>query len=219
MNDLPGVFGTVAPYIEDYGYLAVFICVLIEGFGIPLPAEATLVTASLFTVADVLDLRVLVVLAFIASVTGDNLAYAFGRYGGRPVVLRIGRRIGVTNTLLDKVEGFFDRHGAKVVVFGRFLPVLRHLNGISAGLSHMVWRRFLLANMAGAAIWVAVWTFAGIKAGENIDTLNTVVEKGARWLVLAVAVFVAGSVLWHRYLHKRIEELDEPAEPTDHIEA
>ena len=219
MNDLPGVFGTVAPYIEDYGYLAVFICVLIEGFGIPLPAEATLVTASLFTVAGVLDLRVLVVLAFVASVTGDNLAYAFGRYGGRPVVLRIGRRIGVTNTLLDKVERFFDRHGAKVVVFGRFLPVLRHLNGISAGLSHMVWRRFLLANMAGAAIWVAAWSFAGIKAGENIDTLNTVVEKGARWLVLAVVVFVVGSLLWHRYLHKRIEELDEPSEPTDPIEA
>lgn len=215
MNDLPGVFGTVAPYIQDYGYLAVFICVLIEGFGIPLPAEATLITASLFTVSDVLDLRVLVVIAFVASVTGDNLAYAFGRYGGRPVVLRIGRRVGVTNTLLDKVEGFFDRHGAKVVVAGRFLPILRHLNGISAGLSHMVWRRFLLANMAGAAIWVAVWSFVGIKAGENVDTLNTVLERGARWLVLAVILFVVGSLLWHRFLHKRIEELDDPADAVE----
>lgn len=209
MNDLPGVFGTVAPYIEDYGYLAVFLAVLIENFGIPMPGEATLVVASLFTVSDVLDIRVVAAVAFAAAILGDNLGYAFGRFGGRPVVLRIGRRFGVTHTLLDKVEVFFERHGAKVVVAARFLPIMRHLNGISAGLSHMVWRRFLLANIAGAAIWVTVWTFIGVRAGAHIDTINTVLEKGFRWLIVALVVFILVWILWRRLVRKRFPELAE----------
>ena len=209
MTDLPGVFGTVAPYIEDYGYLAVFLAVVIENFGIPMPGEATLIVASLFTVSGVLDIRIVVGVAFAAAVLGDNLGYAFGRYGGRPVVLRIGRRFGVTNTLLDKVEVFFDRHGAKVVVAARFLPIMRHLNGISAGLSHMVWRRFLLANIAGAGIWVAVWTFVGTRAGAHIETINTVLEEGFRWLVLVLVVLVLAWVVWRRVVRKRFPELEE----------
>ncbi|MGA8257985.1 MAG: DedA family protein [Nocardioides sp.] len=198
MTDLPGVFGTVAPYLEDYGYLAVFLAVVIENFGIPMPGEATLILAALFSVSGVLDLRIVIAVAFVAAVLGDNLGYAFGRFGGRPLVLRIGRRFGVTNTLLDKVEVFFDRHGAKVVVAARFLPIMRHLNGISAGLSHMAWRRFLAANIAGAAIWVAVWCFVGVRAGEHIDTIHTVLEEGFRWVVVALVVLVALWVVRHR---------------------
>jgi membrane protein DedA with SNARE-associated domain len=210
MDDLPGVFGSVAPYIEDYGYLAVFLAVLIENFGIPMPGEATLVVASLFTVSGVLDLRVVVAAALAAAVLGDNLSYALGRYGGRPLVLRIGRRFGVTNTLLDKVEVFFDRHGVKVVVAARFLPVMRHLNGISAGLSHMAWRRFLLANIAGAGIWVAVWTFVGVRAGAHIDTVNTVLEEGFRWLVLALVVVIVAWILWRRVVRQRSPDVVAP---------
>lgn len=209
MNDLPGVFGSVAPYIEDYGYLAVFLAVLIENFGIPMPGEATLIVAALFTVSGVLDLRVVVAVAFAAAILGDNLGYALGRYGGRPVVLRIGRRFGVTTTLLDKVEVFFDRHGVKVVVAARFLPIMRHLNGISAGLSHMAWRSFLLANIAGAGIWVALWTFVGVRAGAHIDTVNTVLEEGFRWLVLALVVLLVAWILWRRVVHERFPELEE----------
>jgi membrane protein DedA with SNARE-associated domain len=209
VNDLPGVFGTVAPYIEDYGYLAVALAVLIENFGIPMPGEATLVVASLFTVSGVLDLRIVIAVAFVAAVVGDNMGYAFGRYGGRPLVLRIGRRFGVTNKLLDKVEAFFDRHGTKVVVAARFLPIMRHLNGISAGLSHMAWRRFLLANMIGAAVWVGVWTFIGVRAGAHIDTINTVLEKGFRWLVVALVLLILGWVGWRRLVRGRFPELEE----------
>ncbi len=204
MTDLPGVFGTVAPYIRDYGYLAVFLAVVIENFGIPMPGEATIIVASLFTVSDVLDLRIVVAVAFAAAVLGDNLGYAFGRYGGRPLVLRIGRRFGVTNALLDKVEIFFDRHGAKVVVAARFLPIMRHLNGISAGLSQMAWRRFLAANIAGAAIWVAVWSFVGVRAGAHIETVNTVLEEGFRWVLVALLVLVAVWVVRRRVVRRRV---------------
>ena len=198
MTDLPGVFATVAPWIEDYGYAAVFVLVLIENFGIPMPGEATLVTAALFTTLGTLDLRVLVVVGFAAAVVGDNLGYAFGRFGGRPLVLRLGRRFGVTNDLLDKVEQFYARHGAKMVSVARFLPIMRHLNGIAAGTSKMGWNRFLVANMAGAAIWVAVWTFVGVQMGSHIEAVSAGLDRGALYAGIAIVLLIVGYVLWRR---------------------
>lgn len=202
MNDLPGVFGTVAPYIRDYGYLAVLVLVLIENLGIPMPGEATLITAGLYTTSGDLDLVVVLMVGFAAAVVGDNLAFALGRYGGRPLALRLGRRFGVSHELLDRVEHFYARHGSKTVAVGRFLPLLRHLNGLAAGLTTMTWRRFLVANAVGAAVWVGVWTTVGIQAGNHIDAVNTGLEKSTRYLVVLLVLLVLGLV-WRRRAHRR----------------
>ena len=186
MTDLPGVFGTVAPYIEDYGYVAVALLVFLANLGIPVPGEATLVVASIFTVSEDLGLFPVLVVGWAAAVLGESAAYAIGRYGGRPLAIRLGRRFGVTHDLLDRVEGFYQHHGITTVVVGRFVPLLRRVNGLVAGVTAMSWQRFLVANMIGAAIWVAVWTTVGIQAGNNIDAVNTALERGAP--VLAVLV-------------------------------
>lgn len=211
-DNLPGVFGTLAPYISDYGYFAVALLVLLENFGIPMPGEATLVTAALFTVSGTLSLPIVILVGFTAAVVGDNLGYALGRYGGRPLVVRVGRRFGVTNELLDKVEIFFTNHGSKVVVSARFLPIMRHLNGISAGLSRMKWRRFLIANMTGAAIWVLVWTTVGVYAGGHIDAVNSVLEKGSRYVAAVLIILLVIWIAYRRFLRHRVkEELEEEA--------
>lgn len=207
MTQLPGIFGTVAPYLDSYGYAAVFLFVLLENFGIPLPGEATLVTGAVFTVSGRLNLPVLVLVAFTAAVTGDNLGYALGRFGGRPLVVRLGRRVGITDAHLDRVEGFFTKHGTKVVVAARFLPLLRHLNGIAAGVSGMPWRRFLLANAVGAGIWVAVWSTVGVQAGAHIDGVNTALTASPPYLAAALAVIVLGLLI-----RRRVRRLRSPVE-------
>ncbi len=198
MTDLPGVFGTVAPYIEDYGYVAVALLVFLANLGIPLPGEATLVVASIFTVSEDLGLLSVLVVGWAAAVLGESAAYVIGRYGGRPLAIRLGRRFGVSHDLLDRVEGFYQHHGVTTVVVGRFVPLLRRVNGLVAGVTAMSWRRFLVANMIGATIWVAVWTTIGIQAGNNIDAVNTALERGAPILAVLLALLAFAYVVRRR---------------------
>lgn len=198
MTDLPGVFGTVAPYIEDYGYLAVAALVFIANLGIPVPGDASVVVASIFTVSHDLDLIPVLIVGWTAAVLGECAAYAVGRYGGRPLAIRLGRRFGVTHDLLDRVEGFYADHGVKTVIIGRFIPLLRRINGLMAGLTAMSWHRFLLANTVGAALWVGVAATVGIQAGNNIDTVNTVLERGAPIIALIFVLLIAAVVVRRR---------------------
>jgi len=198
MTDLPGVFGTVAPYIEDYGYVAIALLVFLANLGIPVPGEATLVVASIFTVSEDLGLFAVLVVGWAAAVLGEIAAYAIGRYGGRPLAIRLGRRFGVTHDLLDRVEGFYQHHGVTTVVVGRFVPLLRRVNGLVAGVTAMSWQRFLVANVFGAAIWVAVWTTIGIQAGNNIDAVNTALERGAPVLAVLLVLLAIAYVVRRR---------------------
>jgi membrane protein DedA with SNARE-associated domain len=198
MTDLPGVFGTVAPYIEDYGYLAVAVLIFLANLGIPVPGEATIVVASIFTVSEDLGLLSVLVVGWTAAVLGEGAAYVVGRYGGRPLAIRLGRRFGVSHDLLDRVEGFYQHHGVATVVIGRFIPLLRRVNGLVAGVTAMSWQRFLVANMIGAAVWIAVWTTVGIQAGNNIDAVNTGLERGAPVLAVLVLLLAVGYVLRRR---------------------
>ena len=143
-----------------------------------MPNEATVVVAAIYTVSDDLALLPVLVVAWTAAVVGESAAFAIGRYGGRPLAIRLGRRFGVTHDLLDRVEGFYERRGITTVVLGRFVPILRRLNGLVAGVTAMTWQRFLIANAIGAAIWVGVWTTVGTQAGNHIEAVNTAARRG-----------------------------------------
>lgn len=198
MTDLPGVFGTVAPYIDDYGYLAVALLVFLANLGAPAPGEATLVVAAVYTVPGNLDLALVLAVGWAAAALGESAAFALGRYGGRPLAIRLGRRFGVTHELLDRVEGFYEHHGIKTVAVGRFIPLLRRLNGLVAGVTSMPWGRFLLANTLGAAIWVGAWTTVGTQAGNHIDAVNTLLVRGAPFLGVVLALLAVTYVLRRR---------------------
>jgi membrane protein DedA with SNARE-associated domain len=101
-------------------------------------------------------------LAWAGAVIGDNIGYVIGRTFGRAVVLRFGGRIGITADRLRKVEDVFARYGPVTVGFARFFPILRQLNGVVAGTLAMEWRRFLLFNALGGALWGAGLVAAGI---------------------------------------------------------
>ncbi|MFC6343717.1 DedA family protein [Nocardioides hankookensis] len=206
MTDLPGVFGSVAPYIDDYGYLAVAGMVFLANLCIPVPGDATLIVASIYTVSGDLGLVPVLVVAWTAAVLGECAAFAIGRYGGRPLAIRLGRRFGVTHDLLDPVEAFYARRGTATVVVGRFVPLLRRANGLVAGLTEMSWHRFLVANMVGAALWVGVCTIVGRQAGNNIDTVNTVLERVAPLLGLLLVVVIVLSVARRRRRRRAAEE-------------
>jgi membrane protein DedA with SNARE-associated domain len=175
--------------------------VLVEDFGVPVPGETTLILAAVYAGAGRLNVWLVGIIGFAAAVTGDNIGFAIGHFGGRALVERYGRYIFLTRERLDKATGFFERHGGKIVAVARFIEGLRQANGIIAGISGMHWAKFLAWNAVGAALWVAVWTCVGYFSGNHIDTIYHDATRYSTYFAIAFAVFVVawiGRVLWRR---------------------
>jgi membrane protein DedA with SNARE-associated domain len=198
---LPGIFGTVEPLLNHYGYLAVALFVGVEDFGIPLPGETILIAAALFAGAGRLNVVLVGVIATLAAVVGDNIGFAIGHFGGRTLALRFGKYVFLTEERLDQAESFFEHHGGKIIVVARFIEGLRQANGIVAGISGMHWRRFLAFNALGAALWAGLWVSLGYLAGNHITTIYNQITRYSLYVLIALAVLVVALIVrwvWRR---------------------
>jgi membrane protein DedA with SNARE-associated domain len=199
LRELHDAIAVAAPYLDRYGYVAVFGALLLESFGLPLPGETMLIAGALLAAQGGLRLLPLLITAWGAAVLGDNIAYAVGRFGGRRLIVRYGARIGITESRLARVEAFFRRYGGEIVMLARFFAVLRQLNGIVAGSVGMGWWRFLAYNAVGAALWVCAWGIGVYTVGERLGALAPWVHRlGYLALGVAAVVLVAGLVLHAR---------------------
>jgi membrane protein DedA with SNARE-associated domain len=187
---LPGVLHALEPALDHYGYLAVAGFVLLEDFGVPVPGETILVLGAVYAGTGRLNVLLVALIGFIAAVLGDNIGFAIGHFGGRPLIERYGRYLLITPKRLDSVTDFFARHGAKVVAGARFVEGLRQANGIVAGVSGMHWARFLAFNALGAALWVTVWTSIGYLSGSHIDAIYNAATRYEAYLAIAVAALL-----------------------------
>ena len=186
-SQLPGIFNTVAPILDHYGYAAVAGFLLLENFGVPLPGETILIAASVYAGAGKLNIAVVWLVAVVASVIGDNIGFAIGHYGGERLVTKYGRYIFLSAKRFNAAQNFFNKYGGPVVTVARFIAGLRQLNGIVAGSANMKWRTFLIFNILGAVLWVSVWSGVGYLAGNHI---NTIYHQLRRFELLALALAV-----------------------------
>jgi membrane protein DedA with SNARE-associated domain len=187
---LPGVLHSLEPTLDHYGYLAVAGLVLIEDFGVPVPGETVLILGAVYAGTGRLNIALVALLGFLGAVIGDNIGFAIGHFGGRRLVERYGRYVFLTAERLDKATRFFARHGGKIIVVARFIEGLRQANGIIAGTSRLHWKRFIVFNAIGAALWVAVWTSVGYFSGNHINTIYDDATRYDTYLAIAVGVLV-----------------------------
>jgi membrane protein DedA with SNARE-associated domain len=181
---------------ERYGYGAVFLGVMLENAGLPVPGETMLLAGAVLAHFDRLRL-VWVILAAVAGATlGDNLGFLIGRWGGRAFAVRHGWKFGLTEPRLAKFEGFFERHGPKTVFIARFVTGLRVFGALLAGASRLPWWTFLFYNAAGAVVWSAVIGAAGYFLGHSWESIERWVGRGGT--VALAAVIVVGVWLWLR---------------------
>jgi membrane protein DedA with SNARE-associated domain len=197
----------VKDLISAYGYGAVGVIVGLESMGLPLPGETVLVIAALYAGTHPnLSIWGVVAAAASGAIVGDNVGYWLGREFGYRLVLRYGRYIGLSEARIKLGQYLFQRHGGKVVFFGRFIAVLRILAAFLAGVNCMDWRRFLLANAAGGLLWAGLFGFASYTFGQIL--LQVTGPSAVALGLIGFAAFVGLAL----YLRAHEAELEAEAE-------
>lgn len=207
---LPGVLHSLEPTLDRFGYLALGL-VFLEDFGVPVPGETILIVSAIYAGTGRLSIWLVAVIAFVAAILGDNVGFAIGHFGGRPLAERYGKYIFLTPQRLDKAASFFDRHGGKVIVVARFVEGLRQANGIIAGITGMHWARFVVFNAIGAALWVGLWVSVGYFSGSNINSIYDAATRYEAYFAIAVGLVIValiGRRVWH--WRKEKGEREEP---------
>ena len=195
---------TIDGWLSSYGYLVVFLLVMIESIGVPVPGETALVGAALYAGSTHnLEIWLVIAVAIAGAVLGDNVGFAIGRYGGARLLLRYGHRVRLHEGRLKIGIWLFRRHGGKVVFWGRFVSILRTWAAFLAGANHMDWPRFLFFNAAGGAVWATLFGIAYYEFGGSLKKLSTTID-----IVLGVAgtVILVAFVIWTKRKEAELEE-------------
>ncbi|GAC1438367.1 MAG: DedA family protein [Solirubrobacteraceae bacterium] len=180
---------------QNLGYPVLFLLVAAESTGIPVPGETALIAAALAANSGRLSIVVVIALAALAAIIGDNIGFQIGRRGGRKLLERPGRFEQQRRRMLEIGDPFFARHGAKAVFFGRWIAGLRVWAAWLAGASEMRWPSFLLWNAAGGLLWATSVGLAAYFGGKAVErAITTAGTYGA----IAIGVLVIAALVWHR---------------------
>ena len=181
-----------------YGYAVVFVGVLLENAGLPVPGETALLAGAALSRSGALFLPWVVATAIVAAILGDNIGFTIGRRGGRALVDRFGPKIGLSPPRVEQFDAFFDRHGAKTVFIARFVTGLRVFGAILAGTSGMPWGRFLVYNGTGAVAWATTFGAVGYFLAYSWETLEEWIGRTGFALLAAAALIAIVAVLRRR---------------------
>src|SRR5258707_10595475 len=194
----PTIFHSLREFVATYGYWAVAVALLCENAGIPVPGETTLLLASFLAYSEHrLHLGWIIVIATCAATLGDNIGYAIGHYGGRPLLDRYQRFFRISPATLKRGEDMFARYGAAAIFFARFIFGLRVFAGPLAGVLRMRCRAFALFNFLGAAVWVTCIATAGYLFGQHWRSLLRAMQRFNIAVLIAAVVVIL--FLWLRY--------------------
>lgn len=159
--------------LATWGYLALFGIVLISALGIPIGSEVAtgyagaLASGQLTSTHDHLALGAVILVAIAGELVGSLFGYSIGRFGGRPLVDKVGKYVLLTHRDLDRAEAWFARRGEPFVLFGRFIPLLRSFVSLAAGLAEMTLGKFMAFTVVGVAVWCGLLASIGYSLGAS----------------------------------------------------
>lgn len=212
---------TILKFLEqaliDYGYIIVFSAIMIESMGVPFPGETMLLIASAYAASSgTLSIFGVIACAAGGAMTGDSLGYWIGREGGRRLIRRYGKFVGLTDSRYERVQGYLQRHGGKAVFFGRFVSIARTWIAVLVGAHHLNYVQFLIYDILGAIAWATLYGSLGYAFGSNLPLLEKWVKRtGITIGICAVAVVIYFLYLrWKRKREKQIleKELSKPGD-------
>ncbi|HOW64254.1 MAG TPA: DedA family protein [Candidatus Paceibacterota bacterium] len=186
--------------LETGGYPLIALLMAIESSIVPLPSEVIIPPAAhLAHTKGIMGMTGIVIAGAIGSWIGATVMYAIARWGGRPLVMRYGYLILVTQEKLRGAERWAARYGSMGVFISRLLPVVRHLIGLPAGIVRLDYMKFSFYTLIGSALWCAVLCWFGIKAGANAHDLHRL----SYWIGGAVLILAA---MYYVFVHRFMKD-------------
>jgi len=184
--------------IGAMGYPGIFLLMAMESSVLPVPSELVMPPAGYLAQRGEMNIVAAILCGTFGSLVGAYVNYFAARHLGRPLLLKYGRYVWITEEKFTRVENFFLKHGEISTFLGRLLPVVRHLISLPAGLAGMGHVRFSLYTLLGAGIWVTVLTFIGYFIGENQELIMRYSHQALIAVVLCSAVILAVYIRHHR---------------------
>jgi membrane protein DedA with SNARE-associated domain len=194
--------------VSHIGYPVLFLLVMAESGGVPVPGETALIAGAVLASRGQLQIELVIALAAAAAITGDNLGYLIGRKGGRWLLERPGRFQRQRRQVLATGEPFFERHGPKAVFFGRFLLGLRVWASWLAGATRMPWSSFVFWNACGGICWA---TAIGLLAYFLGQSAGNAIQAFGAYGVAALLLAVGAALVAHRRHRRRMASRNERA--------
>ncbi|HEX9756604.1 MAG TPA: DedA family protein [Nitrospiria bacterium] len=185
-------------WVTEYGYLAIFILLVLGLFGLPVPDEVLLTFSGFLVFQGVLQPFPAYSVAFVGSVCGISISYSLGRFVGTPVLQRYGRCVRLSPEKMNRVHFWFETYGKWTIFFGYFIPGVRHATAIVAGASKLEYHVFALFAFSGGLIWSSLYVSLGYFLGNEW-------EKVSRWFphrIWGISLTFAAVLVFYLLLRK-----------------
>ena len=176
--------------ILDMGYMGIFLLMMIESSFVPFPSEIVLIPAGYLAQQGEMDITLIFIAALLGSMVGALINYFLAYFIGRKLLLQYGKYIFISNSTMEKMENFFQKHGPISTFSGRLIPGIRQLISIPAGLSKMSLLPFSLYTALGAGIWSMVLILLGYLLGENEALIHTYLKQITLGLFVLIIILV-----------------------------
>lgn len=180
-----------------FGYAGIVLAMAIESCCIPLPSELIMPLAGFLAYQGRLSLIGVTVAGALGCLIGSLVAYWIGAAGGRPLLLRYGRYVLISQHDADRADEWFARHGDATIFFSRMMPIVRTFISLPAGIAGMDLRKFAIFTFLGSLPWCFVLALAGYKLGEHWQDVGSTLHK----YDLVVGVAIVALVAWFLYRH------------------
>jgi membrane protein DedA with SNARE-associated domain len=190
--------------IEAGGYIGVFILMCLESMVAPVPSEAVMPFAGFLITNNTFTMFGVILSSSLGSIVGSLISYYMGFWGGKPVVLKFGRYLLLDKHHLEITERFFNKYGEKTIFICRFIPVVRHLISIPAGVGKMNITKFSIYTIIGATIWNAMLAYLGVFLGNRWSLVHHY-SRYLDYIVVAVIIIAFAYWIWKRFKVKTTE--------------
>jgi len=185
--------------LNAMGYPGIFVLMAMESSVIPIPSELVMPPAGYLAHQEQMNIWIVILLGTLGSLVGAYANYFVSRWLGRPLVLKYGKYVGITEKKFAKVESFFLKHGEISTFIGRLLPVIRHLISIPAGIARMNHVRFSFYTLAGAGIWCTILTWIGYFIGKE----QALIMKYSHQALIGVVIFSVVLIAVYVWIQKK----------------
>jgi membrane protein DedA with SNARE-associated domain len=167
----------VQSIVHAGGYPVVFALIMLESTLVPIPSELVMPFAGYMAWKGEFSLPVILVINSVGAIVGSGICYWIGVVGGKPFLVKYGKYFLVRQHEIERTEAFFARHGKTTILIGRFLPVIRHVISVPAGIARMPLPAFFLQTFLGATIWGGVLILLGYYVGANWEVLSSSLKR------------------------------------------